>query len=69
MSVISEKEPSSINNIFPYNAAWAPSWRGGDADPSFEKWRVNSDGEYEYFGNTDWHRSFTATTPPATSTT
>lgn len=50
------KEPSSINNIFPYNAAWAAELARRDADPSFEKWRVNSDGEYEYFGNTDWHK-------------
>lgn len=50
-----EKEPAMINNIFPYSAAWAAELARRDADPSFEKWRVNADGEYEYFGNTDWH--------------
>lgn len=51
-----EKEPASINNIFPYSKAWADELARRDADPTFEKWRVNDNGEYEYFGNTDWHK-------------
>lgn len=46
--------PTSINNVFKYNDAWYQELVKRDADPTLEKVRVNSLGEYEYFGNTDW---------------
>lgn len=47
---------NSINNALPaYTADWYEELQRRDADPSFEKWRVNSSGLYEYFGNYDWH--------------
>ena len=47
-------KPSSINNLFPYNDAWYEELKRRAADPSAEPWRVNDQGRYEYFGNTDW---------------
>ena len=46
--------PTSINNVFKYNDAWYQELVKRDADPTLEKVWVNSLGEYEYFGNTDW---------------
>ncbi len=46
--------PTSINNVFKYNDDWYNELVKRNADPTFEKVRVNSSGEYEYFGNTDW---------------
>ncbi|MCQ2115060.1 MAG: TonB-dependent receptor [Bacteroidales bacterium] len=47
---------NSINNALPsYTADWYEELQKRDADPSYEKWRVNSTGLYEYFGNYDWH--------------
>lgn len=46
--------PNGINNVFKYNTAWYNELVKRDADPTLEKVRVNSLGEYEYFGNTDW---------------
>lgn len=49
------KNPASINNIFPWNEDWVRELEKRAADDSYEDWRVNSSGKYEYFGNTDWH--------------
>ena len=46
--------PNGINNVFKYNTAWYNELVKRDTDPTLEKIRVNSLGEYEYFGNTDW---------------
>ncbi len=47
---------NSISNALPsYTADWYEELQKRDADPSYEKWRVNSNGLYEYFGNYDWH--------------
>lgn len=46
--------PNSINNVFPYNKEWYDELVKRNADPTLEKIRVNSNGLYEYFGNTDW---------------
>lgn len=51
--------PSTINNVFnKYAVSWS-DWYNElvkrDADPTFEKMRVNDKGYYDYFGNTDWH--------------
>lgn len=47
---------NSINNALNvYTADWYAELQKRDADPSYEKWRVNSSGLYEYFGNYDWH--------------
>ncbi len=46
--------PAGINNVFKYSTAWYNELVKRDADPTFEKMRVNNAGEYEYFGNTNW---------------
>jgi TonB-linked SusC/RagA family outer membrane protein len=46
--------PNSINNVFPFNQEWYDELVKRDADPTLEKMRVNKNGLYEYFGNTDW---------------
>jgi TonB-linked SusC/RagA family outer membrane protein len=46
--------PTSINNVFKYNDEWYNELVKRNTDPTFEKVRVNANGEYEYFGNTDW---------------
>lgn len=46
--------PAGINNVFKYNADWYNELVKRDADPTLEKVRVNKNGEYEYFGNTNW---------------
>lgn len=47
---------NSINNALnSYTTDWYEELKKRDADPSYEKWRVNSSGQYEYFGNYDWH--------------
>lgn len=46
--------PAGINNVFKYTTDWYNELVKRDADDTFEKMRVNSLGEYEYFGNTNW---------------
>lgn len=46
--------PNGINNVFKYNQDWYDELVKRDSDPTLEKVRVNKDGLYEYFGNTDW---------------
>ncbi|MBP3455547.1 MAG: TonB-dependent receptor [Alistipes sp.] len=50
-------DPTSINNLFPFNNAWYEELKVRDADPSLDRWRVNESGRYEYFGNTDWDKA------------
>lgn len=52
-------DPANINNVFRFNRTWYEELNRRNADPSYEKWRVNpSDGRYEYFGNTNWYDIF-----------
>ena len=52
------KAPSVIGNVFNKNITswdnWYSELKRRDADPTLEKMRTNSNGYYEYFGNTDW---------------
>lgn len=52
------KDPSTINNRFnKFIVSW-DDWynelKRRDADPTLEKIRINDNGYYDYFGNTDW---------------
>lgn len=48
--------PSNINNAMnAYTSDWYNELVKRNSDDSYEKWRVNSLGRYEYFGNYDWH--------------
>lgn len=46
--------PAGINNVFKYTTDWYNELVKRNSDDSYEKMRVNSIGEYEYFGNTNW---------------
>ncbi|HLR38161.1 MAG TPA: TonB-dependent receptor [Chitinophagaceae bacterium] len=46
--------PAGINNVFKYSTDWYNELQRRNSDPTFEKMRTNDDGEYEYFGNTNW---------------
>lgn len=52
------KEPSTINNRFNKFIVswddWYSELQRRDADPTLDKVRVNDNGYYDYFGNTDW---------------
>lgn len=52
------KEPSTINNRFNKFIVswddWYSELQRRDADPTLEKIRINANGYYDYFGNTDW---------------
>lgn len=49
--------PGGINNFFPWSQSWEDEYkkRYNDPDQSYDTWRVNNSGQYEYFGNTDWY--------------
>ena len=49
---------STINNIVPYSDSWYRELARRSTDPSLERVRINDNGKYEYFGNTDWTKSF-----------
>lgn len=52
-------DPANINNVFKFSRTWYDELNRRNADPSYEKWRVNpSNGRYEYFGNTNWYDIF-----------
>ena len=54
-----QTDPANINNVFRFNRTWYNELIRRDADPSYEKWRINpADGRYEYFGNTNWYNIF-----------
>ena len=46
--------PNAINNVFKYSTDWYNELVRRNEDPSLPKVRVNDNGEYEYFGNTNW---------------
>ena len=48
-------DPTSINNIFPFSREWFNELKRRNDNPELPKIRVNNDGRYEYFGNTDWN--------------
>ena len=49
---------STINNIVPYSDSWYRELARRSTDPSLERVRINDNGKYEYFGNTDWTKAF-----------
>lgn len=50
--------PTGIDNVFRFTKDWYDELARRDADPTLDKFRVNSEGRYEYFGNTDWYDYF-----------
>ncbi|SHE64474.1 TonB-linked outer membrane protein, SusC/RagA family [Mariniphaga anaerophila] len=52
----SASDPTSINNVFPFSRSWYEELKRRNDNPELPRVRVNSDGNYEYFGNTDWNQ-------------
>ncbi len=52
----SASDPTTINNIFPFSRSWYDELKRRNDNPELPKVRVNNDGRYEYFGNTDWNQ-------------
>ncbi len=50
--------PTGIDNVFKFTKDWYDELAVRDADPTLDKFRINSAGRYEYFGNTDWYDLF-----------
>lgn len=48
--------PVTINNIFPFSLEWYQELKRRNDNPELPRVRVNENGRYEYFGNTDWHK-------------
>lgn len=53
-------DPGGINNFFDWNTGWESEFkkRANDPNNSYDSWRINDAGKYEYFGNTDWYNEF-----------
>ena len=49
---------NTINNIVPFSDDYLAELERRSTDYSLERVRLNDDGMYEYFGNTDWHSLF-----------
>ncbi|MFY0254088.1 SusC/RagA family TonB-linked outer membrane protein [Chitinophaga sp. 30R24] len=47
--------PQNINKSQPFSNAYLEALKAHNADPSLPKTIVNSAGNYEYYGNTDWY--------------
>ena len=62
--------PSKINNEFGKHWVswddWYEELKVRDANPHLEKQRINANGYYDYFGNTDWFKEFYRDTDFAT---
>ena len=48
--------PQNINKTVKFSPAYLEELKRRDADPSLPKYEVNSNGEYVYYGNTDWYK-------------
>ncbi|MGM9768360.1 MAG: SusC/RagA family TonB-linked outer membrane protein [Candidatus Cryptobacteroides sp.] len=51
-------DPTGINNSFPYNREWHQELERRSNDPTLDAVRINTQGNYEYFGNTNWYDLF-----------
>ena len=49
-------DPTSINNVFPFSRSWYDELKRRNDNPDLPKVRVNENGRYEYFGDTDWNK-------------
>ena len=47
--------PQNINKTQPFSQAYLDEFQRRDADPSLPKVEVGANGNYVYYGNTDWY--------------
>ncbi|MGN1212372.1 MAG: SusC/RagA family TonB-linked outer membrane protein [Candidatus Cryptobacteroides sp.] len=51
-------DPTGINNSFAFSREWYQELERRHNDTSLDVVRINGQGNYEYFGNTDWYSLF-----------
>jgi len=50
--------PSLMNNYFPYSDSWFAELQRRQNDPTLDNYNVDANGNYQYYGNTNWLREF-----------
>lgn len=50
--------PSLINNYFPYSEQWYEELKRREADPTLDNYDVDANGNYIYYGHTNWLSEF-----------
>jgi TonB-linked SusC/RagA family outer membrane protein len=51
-------KPSGINNAFPFSEEWYEELQKHDADPTLPKVELGDNGQWQYYGNTNWPAIF-----------
>ncbi len=46
--------PSMFNNYMPYSNSWFDELKSRNADPTMDNYAIDSNGDYQYYGNTNW---------------
>ncbi|UAY56955.1 SusC/RagA family TonB-linked outer membrane protein [Arachidicoccus terrestris] len=50
--------PSLMNNYFPYSDAWYEELKRRQADPTLDNYDIDDNGNYIYYGHTNWLSEF-----------
>lgn len=50
--------PSLMNNYFPYSDAWFEELKRRQADPTLDNYDIDANGNYIYYGHTNWLSEF-----------
>ena len=50
--------PSLMNNYFPYSDSWFTELKRRQSDPTLDNYNVDANGNYVYYGNTNWLKEF-----------
>jgi len=50
--------PSLMNNYFPYSDAWFEELKRREADPTLDNYDIDNNGNYIYYGHTNWLSEF-----------
>ena len=50
--------PPLINNYFPYSDSWFEELKKRQADPTLDDYDVDANGNYIYYGSTNWLKEF-----------
>lgn len=50
------QRPQNINKTQPFSPAYLAEYKRRDADPSLPKVDLDANGNYVYYGNTDWYK-------------
>src|SRR5690606_29887486 len=47
-----------MNNCFPYSDSWFAELKARQADPTMDNYEIDANGNYVYYGSTNWLREF-----------